>query len=97
MSVLETIVFFKSILPKYCIGGDVNMLNEMPLRNRFEVEKWFLTVKNLVGDRRYLSMKKQFGITQIIDLGFKPLGESEFPTYDYENILELPGDSIDLY
>ena len=94
MSVLETIDFFKSILPQYCIGGDINMLNEMPLRNRFEVEKWFLTVKKLVGDRRYLSMKKKFSLTQIIDLGFKPLEESKFPIFDYENILELPGDSI---
>jgi len=35
------------------------MLNEMPIRNRYDVEKWFLMVKKLVGYRRYVSMKKE--------------------------------------
>jgi len=69
------------------------MLNEMPIRNRYDVEKWFLMVKKLVGYRRYVSMKKQFALTQVIDLGFNPIGGPGLNILDYDNILELPGDS----
>lgn len=83
MSALDVINFFKRIIPMYCIGGDIEMLNNMRLRTPRDVEIWLAKVKSLVGERNYQRMKKEFQESIQIDFGFKTWDPSK------ENIKEL--------
>lgn len=85
MSALDIINFIKKRLHIYCIGGDINFLNNYQIRTCKDVERWLETVKNMIGPRNYKSLKRDFEYDQRLDLGFKEIDiyENDLSFLDY--------------
>lgn len=94
MSALDIVVFIKSQLSEYCIGGDVVMLSNMKISTLKDVENWMGLVKTTIGPRNYTIVKNKFEDSQVLDLGFRTIDfESEDLNY-LESIIEIPFHSV---
>jgi len=92
MSALDIIKFIKPRLHNYCIGGDIDFLNNYKIRTCKDVERWLQTVKDMIGPRNYKNLKRDFEYSQRLDMGFKEIDiyETDLSFLDY--LIELQTD-----
>ena len=85
MSALDIINFIKERLHDYCIGGDIDFLNNYKISTCKDVERWLGTVKDMIGPRNYKNLKKDFEYSQRLDMGFNEinLDETDLSFLDY--------------